>query len=103
MREDPLNLVTKGSETDPDTKIGNPSNSPNPDHITENVKKWILKPVLILHFSGLIALTAISILIIGGYVETTEWIWPAIIAGFTGIPFGFAANVKKITEAFSPN
>ena len=70
------------------------------DPITKSIKTWIIKPMLLFHMGGFTVLSIMTGFFLANE-PSSPWAWPALIAAFAGLPFGFASNVKKLVESFT--
>ena len=55
-------------------------------------------PVLGFQIFGLSMLSLITFTFLLYDTDLPAFVWPALIAGFVGIPFGFATNIKKLID-----
>lgn len=79
----------------------NPSGEPSGrDYLTPNIKYWIVLPALAFQTIGIIILVFITLHFFENH-PISPYPWLALIAALAGIPFGFAANIRKLIDAFT--
>lgn len=71
------------------------------DRLTQDVKTWVMKPVIGFQMAGFAALVWLSLEFFYSGREMPAYVWTALIVAFAGIPFGFATNVKKMMNAIT--
>ena len=96
---DSVSGLIQHSNTHNVSKNKNPSEQKSgQDNITWNVKRWIFTPIILFHVGGFVMLVVLT----GFFLidePSSPWVWPAMIAGFTGIPFALASNIKMLINA----
>lgn len=99
---DAISNIGKASEAHPDIQKGNKNNEDaGKDFITNNVRIWVIIPLLFFHVVGLGALIYFAAVFLdpSRAIEASQWTWPALIAAFAGLPFAFATNARTLVSA----
>lgn len=81
---------------------GNPSGAKSGlEYLTNKSVRWIVVPILCFHGAGFGMLMWLCVVFLGQGSDVSPYLWPAIIAAFAGLPYGFATNIKKLVDTFT--
>lgn len=69
---------------------------------TITIKNWIIIPLLCFHVAGFVTLVVLVFVFLGReHPQYYQFVWPALIIAFAGLPFAFASNVKTLVSALT--
>ncbi len=78
----------------------NPSNEPSgKDYLGFNVKIWVVLPMLLFHGLGAVVLICLVFHFVYSPDPDPDYLWPALVTAFAGLPFSFATSIKKLVDA----